>query len=306
MEQSESVLIAGGTGLVGERLTQLLLQNGYNVMLLSRKKHSHGNIPVHEWDVDKGIIDEDAILRADHIINLAGEGIVGSRWTASRKQRIIESRTKSAMLLLNTCQKLNTFPKTYISAGAIGFYGDRGTSILDEDSLPADGFLSESCQAWEAAANKWHETNTRLVICRIGVVLSMRGGALAETLKPLRFGIASYFHTGKQYCSWVHIDDLCRIFQYAIEDEEMSGTYNAVAPNPVSNKDFTKILAKAFGRPALLLSVPKFVLNLLMGEMAHVVLDSNIVSSAKIEQQDFVFQFPDLTTALSDILYREV
>ncbi len=306
MEQGESVLIAGGTGLVGERLTQLLIQNGYKVLLLSRKKHNHGNISVYEWDLENGNIDENAILRADHIINLAGEGIADGRWTDARKKRIIESRTKSAQLLLATCQRLNIFPKSYVSAAAIGFYGNRASEILDEESSAGTGFLAESCCAWETAAQAWEATETRTVICRIGIVLSTRGGALCETLKPLRFGIATYFGNGKQYSSWIHIDDLCGILQRAIEDDEMIGTYNAVAPNPASNKEFTKSLASIFPRPSFLLPVPSFALRLVLGETADVVLDGSIVSSAKIEQQGFVFQFPELKPALEDILYREV
>lgn len=306
MEQGDSVLIAGGSGLVGERLAQILLQNGYRVMLLSRKKYTNGNIPVYEWDVEKQTIDDNAILRADHIINLAGEGIAAGRWTPERKKRIIDSRTQSAKFLLDTCQKLNTFPKTYISAAAIGYYGNRDAEILDEESTPGNGFLAESCMAWEAAAQRWAETPARTVICRIGIVLSTQGGALAETIKPLRFGLATYFGNGKQYYSWIHIDDLCGVFLRAIEDEEIVGTFNAVAPNPVSNKEFTKKLAKAFARPSLLLPVPTFVLRIMLGETADVVLSGSIVSSAKIEQAGFVFQYPDLFPALKDILSRKV
>lgn len=306
MEQGDSVLIAGGSGLVGERLAQILLQNGYRVMLLSRKKYNNGNIPVYEWDVEKQTIDDNAILRADHIINLAGEGIAAGRWTPERKKRIIDSRTQSAKLLLDTCQKLNTFPKTYISAAAIGYYGNRDAEILDEESAPGNGFLAESCMAWEAAAQRWAETPARTVICRIGIVLSTQGGALAETIKPLRFGLATYFGNGKQYYSWIHIDDLCGVFLRAIEDEEIVGTFNAVAPNPVSNKEFTRKLAKAFARPSLLLPVPTFVLRIMLGETADVVLSGSIVSSAKIEQAGFVFQYPDLFPALKDILSRKV
>lgn len=306
MEQGESVLIAGGTGLIGERLAQLLTQEGYKVSFLSRKKHNHGNISVYEWDIDRNIIDENAILCADYIINLAGEGIADKRWTEERKKRIIESRTKSSDLLLKTCQKLNHFPKAYISAAAIGFYGNRGNEILDEESAQGSGFLAQSCIEWENAAIHWNENGVRTVICRIGVVLSIRGGALAETLKPIKFGLATYFGNGKQYVSWIHLDDLCGILLRTLEDEEMQGIYNAVAPNPVSNKEFTKCLSKAYPTPSLLVPVPSFVLRLMLGETADLVLSGSIVSSAKIEHQGFVFQFPDLSIALKDLLYREI
>jgi uncharacterized protein len=306
MEQGESVLIAGGTGLIGERLAQLLIQEGYKVSLLSRKKHNHGNISVYVWDVERQSIDENAILRADYIINLAGEGIADGRWTEERKKRIIESRTQSAALLLNTCKKLNHFPKAYISAAAIGFYGDRGSEVLDEESERGEGFLAESCLAWENAAQNWIEVGVRTVICRIGIVLSVRGGALAETLKPIKFGLATYFGNGKQYTSWIHLDDLCGIFLRALEDEEMQGIFNAVAPNPVSNKEFTRYLSKAYSTPSLLIPVPSFILQLMLGESAAIVLTGCIVSSAKIEQQGFVFQFPEILPALKDLLYREI
>ena len=306
MEIGESVLLAGGTGLVGDRLCQILLQNGYRVIILSRKKYSNGNIPVYEWDIDNGLIDENAILRADYVINLTGAGIADKRWTPERKKILIESRTKSTALLLATFQKLNHFPKAYLSAAAIGFYGNRADEILDEDSSSGNGFLSECCIAWENAVQEITNIGIRTVVCRIGVVLSTQGGALAETIKPMRFGLASFFGTGKQYYSWVHIDDLCNIFLRGIEDETLSGTYNAVAPNPVTNKEFTKILKYCYPKFTILAPVPSFVMRLILGEMADVVLTSSIVSSAKIEQEAFVFQYPDLTFALKDLLARKI
>ncbi|MFZ4543099.1 MAG: TIGR01777 family oxidoreductase [Saprospiraceae bacterium] len=304
MEQADSVLIAGGTGMVGERLTNILIQNGYKVMLLSRRKHSNGNIPVYHWDTDDNSIDENAILRADHIINLSGENIAAERWTKERKKQLIESRTKSAALLFDTCQRLQCFPKTYISASAIGYYGDRGSEILDEESSEGGGFLAECCIAWEAGIQKWIESGARTITYRIGLVLSTKGGVMAETIKPLRFGLATFFGSGKQYNSWIHIDDLCGLFQLAIEDEEMSGIFNAVSPNPVSNFEFTRSLAKAWRKPYLLLPVPSFVLQLMLGESAAMILGSSIVSSAKAEQHGFVFQFPDLSIAFTDLIQR--
>ncbi len=306
MEIGESVLLAGGTGLVGDRLCQILLQNGYRVMILSRKKYANGNIPVYEWDIDNGIIDENAILRADYVINLAGAGIADKRWTSERKKLIIESRTKSTALLLATFKKLNHFPKAYLSAAAIGFYGNRSDEILDEESVAGKGFLSESCVAWENAAQEVANAGVRTIICRIGIVLSTKGGALAETIKPLRFGLASFFGNGKQYYSWIHIDDLCNIFLRGVEDKSISGVYNAVAPNPVTNKEFTKILKYCYKGFSILAPVPSFMMRIILGEMADVVLTSSIVSSAKIEQESFVFQYPELAPALTDLLDRKM
>ncbi len=306
MEQGESVLIAGGTGLIGDRLCQILTQNGYRVMLLSRKKHKNGNIPVYEWNVEQGTIDENAILRADYIINLAGAGIADKRWSAERKKHIIESRTQSAALLFDTCKRLNHFPKAYLSASAIGYYGDRGNDILDEEDEAGKGFLSESCTAWENAAQIFSNENIRTVVYRIGIVLSTQGGALVETIKPMRLGLCSYFGNGRQYFSWVHIDDICNMILRGLEDEDMSGTFNAVAPNPSSNKEFSKTLRKCYPRFTVLAPVPTFMMRLIMGEMADIVLTSSIVSSAKIEQQGFVFQYPELEMAFKDVLFREI
>ena len=302
MEQGDSVLIAGGTGLVGRKLTQLLTQNGYKVMLLSRNKTKDSSIPVFEWNPAKQLIDENALHQADHIINLSGENIAGGRWTAKRKYALIESRTQSNQLLFETCKRLKHFPKTYISASAIGYYGNRENEILDEDSAPGTGFLSECCQVWESGVQKWTDEGVRTIVCRIGLVLTTEGGVLAETLKPLKFGVATFFGSGKQYNSWIHIDDLCSILQMAMEDEEMSGIFNAVAPNPVSNLEFTKTLVKVKRGPSVVLPVPSFVLHLILGESAEIVLSGSIVSSAKIEQQGFVFQFPELEAALNDLL----
>lgn len=302
MEQGDSVLIAGGTGLVGHRLTKLLLQNGYKVMLLSRKKTTQGDITVYEWNPAKNAIDDNALLDADHIINLSGENIAGGRWTPERKRALISSRTGSNQLLFDACQRLGRFPKTYITASAIGYYGNRENEILDEDSDAGSGFLSECCVTWESGAQKWSDKGVRTVICRIGLVLSNSGGVLAETLKPLRFGLATYFGSGKQYNSWIHIDDLCGILQLAIEDDEMSGIFNAVAPNPVSNLEFTKTLVRVRRKPCLMVPAPSFALHILLGESAQMILSGSIVSSAKIEQQGFVFLFPELEAALKDLL----
>jgi uncharacterized protein (TIGR01777 family) len=302
MEQGDSVLIAGGTGLVGRRLTQLLNQNGYKVMLLSRKKTAEDNTQTFEWNPAKNEIDNSALLEADHIINLSGENIAGGRWTAERKNALISSRTQSSILLFDACNRLGRFPKTYISASAIGYYGNRNSEILDEDSEPGTGFLSECCVAWEAGVQKWSDAGVRTVICRIGLVLTADGGVLAETLKPMRLGLATFFGTGKQYNSWIHIDDLCGILQMAIEDDEMNGTFNAVAPNPVSNIEFTRTLLKVRKKPGLLVPAPSYALHLLLGEAAQMVLSGSIVSSAKIEQQGYVFQFTELEAALSDLL----
>jgi uncharacterized protein len=300
------ILIAGGSGLIGLRLTHLLQSKGYEVAHLTRTLNPKSPCQQYLWNVENQTIDDKAILEADYIINLAGAGIADARWTASRKALIISSRAQSAKLILDTVLRLQKTPKAYISAAAIGFYGDAAQTLVDEQSNAGQGFLSESCMAWETAAHSLEQTSTRVVLLRIGIVLSTLGGALQQTINPLRLGVASYFGRGAQYYSWIHIDDVCGMFINAIENEAITGVYNAVAPNPVSNKIFTKVLKKCYGGFSLLMPVPNFVLKVLLGEMSAVVLTSTNVSAAKILKTGFKFQFPDLSLALNDVLNRKI
>ncbi len=296
------ILIAGGSGLIGLRLTHLLQSKGYEVAHLTRTVNPQSPCQQYLWNVENQTIDDNAILDADYIINLAGAGVADARWTTQRKALIISSRVQSAKLIGDTLLRLRKTPKAYISAAAIGYYGDAGQNLVDEQTPLGHGFLSESCLAWETAAHGLENVSARVVILRIGIVLSTLGGALQQTINPLRFGIASYFGDGTQFYSWIHIDDVCHIFIQAIENETMKGIYNAVSPNPVSNKTFTKVLKKCYKGLSLLLPVPNFVLRLLLGEMSAVVLSSANVSAKKISQTGFKFQFPDLSLALNDVL----
>ncbi len=302
----KTVLIAGGTGLIGSHLSNLLQKNGYDVLHLSRKANPNARFPAFEWDIEKGTIDESAVQRADYVINLAGTGIAEKRWTKKQKQSIIESRVKSAHLLLQTFQKLNKNPKVYLSSAATGYYGNRGDELMYETSAPGKGFLTESCLEWEKAIQDVAATGIRTVGLRIGIVLSKKGGALQKMLIPLNFFLGTYFGNGQQWYSWIHIEDLCRIFQFALETEQMQDFYNAVAPHPETNKELTKQLVKASGKPALTLPVPSFVLRLLFGEMADTILFSTKVASQKVEQAGFNFQHPKLYEALKDILKRKI
>lgn len=302
----KTILIAGGTGLIGARLSEMLREQGYAVHHLSRKANPSAPFPAFSWDLEKGTIDEAAVEKADFVINLAGAGIADGRWTAKRKQIIIDSRVDSARLLLNTFQKLGKKPQAYLSSAAIGFYGNRGDQWMHETDAPGEGFLTESCLEWERAIDEVATAGIRTVGLRIGVVLSKNGGALQKMLIPLQFLLATYFGNGRQWYSWIHIDDVCRMFIYAIENQQLSGFYNAVAPQPETNKDFTKILAKATGKLALVLPVPSFVLRLIFGEMADTILNSTKVSPEKLEQAGFEFRFPQLEGALKDIMKRNV
>ena len=302
-----TILIAGGTGLVGNHLSQMLKAAGHEVLHLSRKRNLNAKFPAYVWDLTKKTIEQEAVDRADFIINLAGAGVADQRWTDERKRLIISSRVDSTLLLKFAIEHRPTPLKAFISASAVGFYGSRGDNLMNEnDPAGKDSFLAESVSAWEQAVEKIAETGLRTVLIRIGVVLSTQGGALEKMLIPFNFFNATYFGNGQQWMSWVHIDDLCQMFIEAIENEQFSGTYNGVAPHPSRNKDLIVELKKAVGKPALVLPAPEFVLRAAMGEMADVVFDSTRVSSKKIEAAGFKYQFPDLLPALKDLLRRKI
>jgi uncharacterized protein len=298
----KNILIAGGTGLIGTKLSHLLRGAGYNVTHLSRQADANAEFPTFAWQPEKGIYDPKAFENVDTIINLAGAGIVDKRWTDARKRTIIESRTAGNALIVKFLQKEKHQIQTYISASAIGFYADRGDTLMTETDVAGKGFLAESTVAWENAIDSVRKTGVRTVVLRIGIVLSTEGGALPEMLKPFLARTAVYFGDGEQYISWIHIEDLCRMFQFALEHSDMNGIFNAVAPKPVSNLVFTKALIEAKNGHYLLMPAPSFALRLAMGEMADTVLGSTNVSSQKIEKQGFMFFYSGLNDALKDLI----
>lgn len=298
----KNILIAGGTGLIGTKLSHLLRGKGYNVSHLSRHADSNAEFPTFAWQPEKGTYDKKAFENVDAIINLAGAGIVDKRWTDERKRIIIESRTETNSLIAKYLQTEKHSVKAYISASAIGFYADRGATLMTEKDVSGKGFLAQSTVAWENAIAKVQATGVRTVALRIGIVLSTEGGALPEMLMPFHFRLGAYFGDGQQYVSWIHIDDMCRMFLFALENEKMSGVFNAVAPQPLTNYEFTKAMIEAKGGGYMLFPAPAFALRLVMGEMAATVLGSTNVSSQKIENQGFVFNFKDAISALNDLL----
>ncbi|MFN4146713.1 MAG: TIGR01777 family oxidoreductase [Runella sp.] len=301
----QTVLITGGTGMVGRRLTTLLQKKGYQVAYLSRKQVSVPDVKVHYWDLAKGQIDEKALLQADYLVHLAGAGIADERWTSSRKKEIIDSRTKSIELIAKCLQSHPHFQiKAFVSASAIGFYGaDTGDRHLHEAMPSGSDFLASVVRHWENASELVANVGIRTTKLRIGVVLSKEGGALPKIAQPVRLGVGAPLGSGKQWLSWIHIDDLCQMFIHALENPSWQGVYNAVAPTPVTNRELTRHIAKIVGRPLWLPSVPAFVLRAAFGEMADVVLGGSYVLNERIAQEtDFKYQFPDIDIALTDLL----
>lgn len=295
-----TILLAGGTGLIGARLAEMLREKGHTVRLLTRSPKSENQFG---WNPAAGILDEAALQNVDFVINLAGAGIADKRWTAARKREIIESRVQSARTLRDAFSRLGIRPKAYLSASAIGYYGNSGERRMTETDAPVDeSFMVECCRQWEAAADEVAALGIRTVKFRIGVVLAKEGGALAEFVKPLRFGLGGYFADGQAWYSWIHLDDVCRFFTWAVENSSVEGVFNAVAPQPVRNKDLVKAIAKAMHQPAIFAPGPAFVMRLALGEMSAVILNSNLVSSEKAMQAGFQFQYPELAAALDSIL----
>lgn len=300
----KKILIAGGTGLIGAHLSRLLKNRGYEVAHLSRRANPNAEFPAYAWQPEAGKYDRKAFDDADALINLAGAGIADKLWSKKRKQEIIESRTSGNDLIANYLRSGKHKIQTYISASAIGFYDDRGDALMTETATAGKGFLAQSTVAWEQAIAKVAATGVRTVALRTGVVLSPEGGALQKMLIPFMLRTGVYFGNGKQWTSWIHRDDLCSIFLWALENPQISGTFNAVAPHPLSNYDLTAAISTAKGGGYLLLPTPAFALRLAMGEMADVVLGSTRVSSQKVENQGFVFRFPEAIAALKDLFSK--
>ncbi|MTI23248.1 TIGR01777 family protein [Fulvivirga sp. RKSG066] len=301
----QSILITGGTGLVGTRLTELLLANGHSVRYLSRNPKKTDKIEAYKWDIKSGYIDPKALEGVDTIVHLAGAGIADEKWTKERKKVILQSRTHSTQLLNKALHENPHQVKAFVSASAIGYYGyDTGGVLKKEDSRFGDDFLATVTKEWEFSVDSLatEHKDLRVAKLRIGIVLSEKGGALKELVKPIKFGAGAPLGSGDQYMSWVHLDDLCGMFVFAVENDHISGTYNAVAPNPVTNKELTKIAAKALGKPLFLPNVPGFALKLVLGEMASMVLGGSKVSNEKIASAGYQYKFEEVKPAVHDLL----
>lgn len=295
------ILLTGGTGMVGSKLTQLLLNKGHTVSHLSRTPGSNTNVKTYLWNVSAGQIDEQCINGVDAIVHLAGANVAEGRWTDSRKKEIIESRTKSIGLIYQLLKKRGHMVRTVISASATGYYGDRAGELLTEDSGPGSDFLASCCLQWEHAVDVGENLGLRILKLRTGVVLAANGGALSKLTAPIKLGIGSPLGNGKQWIPWIHEQDVINMYVFAIENENLNGVYNMVAPNPVTNKQLTKAVAQELNKPLWLPKVPAFALKLMLGEMSTIVLGSDKVSAQKIEEDGFKFKYPTLMWALKEI-----
>ena len=304
-----TVLITGGTGLIGKALSRELLAKGYEVIILSRKpnneKQAAKNLPYAAWNLASQTIDEKAIQKADYIVHLAGANVAGGRWTAKRKKEILESRTKSGELLVKSLNEIPNKVKAVVSSSAIGFYEPDpvvpNPKPFVETDPPDNSFLGKTSEKWESAIEPATVLGKRLVKLRTGIVLSNDGGAYVEFKKPLKFGIACVLGNGKQIISWIHINDIVGLYIYAIETEKLSGVYNAVAPQPVSNKKLIHTMAQQKGGISVTAHVPEFVLKTMLGEMSIEVLKSATVSNKKIEDAGYVFMFPGIEAAVKNL-----
>lgn len=298
-----TVLIAGATGLIGRQLSNKLLAKGYQVAILSRSKKQLEGIKVFEWDIANNKIPDEAISTADFIINLAGENIGEKRWNKARRDAIIGSRIDTTQLLFNKFSEIPNQLQAYVSASAIGYYGAyTSDKIYTETDTAANDFLGQTCLQWETAADKFNGVGIRTVKIRTGIVLSNRGGVLQKMLPLINLGLGSALGSGKQYMPWIHIDDLCNIYIKAIGDRNMNGAYNAVSPHHITNKEFTLALAKLLRKPFWLPNVPSFLLKLVFGKMSAMLLQGSRVSSEKLINVGYKFQFTKLSSALKDLL----
>tara|TARA_B100000809_G_scaffold42294_1_gene36757 strand:+ start:1105 stop:1980 length:876 start_codon:yes stop_codon:yes gene_type:complete len=288
------ILITGGTGLVGTRLTQMLVDRNHDVVILSRNPKNKNEF---KWDISKNYVDTEAFKNVDYIIHLAGAGIADKRWNDERKKIIIDSRVETANLIFNAIRENNISIKGFISASGIGYYGAvTTTTIFKETDTVENDFLGDVCKKWEDAAHQFSTENIPVTILRTGIVLAKKGGALDKMKTP----IISPLGSGKQYLPWIHIDDLCQMYIQSIE-ADLIGIYNAVAPQHHTSITFSKALAKSINRPYIGIGVPGFMLKILFGELAIILLEGSRISTKKIEKNGFSFRFKTLKKALYNL-----
>jgi uncharacterized protein (TIGR01777 family) len=299
----KKVLITGGSGVIGRHLCEMLKEKGYQVSLLSRDRKKVDGIQSYYWNAEKNEIDVDALKTADYIIHLAGANIGEKRWTKRRKKLIVDSRVKSGELIFDAIKYTNYKPKAFITASAVGYYGTKTTeNVYIESDPPATDFLGTICNYSEKVASQFENIGIRTVKIRTGVVLTKHGSALSKMLYPIKLGIGSAIGNGKQYMPWIHITDLCNMYIKAIEDVNMNGAYNAVAPMHITNNEFTRTIAHVIKKPYWFPKIPAFIMKIIFGKMSAILLYGSRVSCDKIIKSGYVFKYPDLKSALTDLV----
>jgi uncharacterized protein (TIGR01777 family) len=300
-ERPMRVLVSGASGLIGSALVPFLTTGGHPVRRLVRRA-AGGNDDTASWDPTAGRIDEGALDGIDAVVHLAGENISAGRWTAERKRRILDSRVRSTQLLAQSLAAAPQRPRAFVCASAIGFYGDRGDDLVDDNAVAGSGFLADVCKAWEEAAEPARRAGIRVVHLRFGVVLSPQGGALAKMLTPFRLGVGGIVGDGRQHMSWIAHDDAVGAVHHALTTDTLNGAVNVVAPGVVTNHEYTKTLGRVLSRPTVF-PVPAFAARLAFGEMAdELLLASTRVQPLKLEQSGYVFRFAQLEPALRHML----
>lgn len=294
------ILISGGTGLIGKELSKRLYEKGHEIAIIGRTNQIQIPYQIYSWnEIEK-------IENVDYIIHLAGANIGEKRWTVKRKKQILDSRIETSNLLFEKIPPKSKNLKAIISASAIGFYGAiNSDKIFTEEDAAANDFLGETCKKWEESVDKFQKLGIRIVKIRTGVVLTKTGGALAKMIVPFKFGFGSALGNGKQFMPWIHIEDLCDIYTKAIEEKQIQGIFNAVAPEFTTNYNFTKTLAKLMNKAFWFPNVPSFVLKLMFGKMAEILLKGSRVSPQKIIDSGFTFKFPNLEKALADLTNKD-
>ena len=292
------IVVTGSTGFIGSALLPILRNAGHDAVPLVRSKSSKGVF----WDPETGRIEMEELKDFDAVVHLAGENIASGRWTSARKARLRNSRIKGTTLISESIAKMPRPPQVLVSASAIGYYGDRGSEALREDSAPGHGFLADLCREWEASTEAASRKGIRVIRMRFGIVLAPHGGVLGKMLLPFKLGVGGKVGSGTQYMSWITLDDLCDAILHAIQTTALSGPVNAVAPNPVTNLEFTKTLGRVLKRPTLF-PMPAFAARLALGEMAdELLLSSAKVEPARLVASDFQFKHKDLESALRSFL----
>jgi uncharacterized protein (TIGR01777 family) len=297
------IILTGASGLVGSALVPALTKEGHEVWSLVRRTPQEGAREI-VWEPLKGIADVSGLEGADAVVHLAGENIAEGRWTDEKKARIRESRVTGTRVLSEALARLQRPPKSLLCASAIGFYGDRGAEVLTEESAPGEGFLPEVCRAWEAAAGPASARGIRVVLLRFGVILAAEGGALEKMLTPFKMGVGGKIGSGEQFMSWITLGDAIGVIKHALVNEALAGPVNVVAPQPVTNLEFTKTMGRVLSRPTFF-AVPAFAARLAFGEMADAaLLASERVEPARLKQSAYVFQHPQLEDALRQLLKK--